>query len=126
MIQTYEIEVVTNTKQEVLYEVTPNNIHRFFNYYIKLKYSEGSRYLKGTSKARFRGYYRRITQTRITSEDSEEINTISPPIFLAEIKSEHTKKFLGISNNFPFPKIINNPSLIFSPYIFIFGILFWL
>ncbi|CAI7589374.1 unnamed protein product [Penicillium glandicola] len=67
---------------EALREVTPNNVHRFFNYYMKLKYGEGGRYLKGTSKASalkadwkgFRGYYRRITRTRITTEDSEEIN----------------------------------------------------
>ncbi|KAJ5611981.1 hypothetical protein N7510_005175 [Penicillium lagena] len=51
-----------------------------------------------------------------------------PPILLVEIKSEHTKKFMGTSqaNNFPFPEIIDDPSLIFSPHAFIFGILFWL
>ncbi|KAJ6020334.1 hypothetical protein N7499_003607 [Penicillium canescens] len=51
-----------------------------------------------------------------------------PPVLLAEIKLEHTKKFLGTSqvNNFPFPEIINDPSLVFSPHTFIFGILFWL
>ncbi|KAJ5480483.1 hypothetical protein N7530_005992 [Penicillium desertorum] len=154
-----------NDLVEALREVTPNNVYRFFNYYIKLKYGEGGRYLKGISKASalkadwkgFRGYYRRITQTRITAKDSEEINierrfyfgyeriqlylfnilgiyTVNrlyallslqfyylhnpeggPPILLVEIKSEH------INNNFPFPKIINDPSLIFSPYIFIFA-----
>ncbi|KAI2697980.1 hypothetical protein CBS147354_9889 [Penicillium roqueforti] len=205
---------------EALREVTPNNVYRFFNYCMKLKYSEGGRHLKGISKASalkadwkgFRGYYRRITRTRITAEDSEEINagirklvdkfdldtqergkepvyvqdltelneTIlrtqerrfhfgyeriqlclfnmlgiytmnrlhallslqfhhlrfsvqdnpdgGPPVLLVEIKSEHTKRFLGTSqiNNFPFPEIINDPSLIFSPYTFIFGILLWL
>ena len=68
---------------EALREVTPNDVHRFFNYCMKLKYGEGGRHLKGTSKASalkadwkgFRGYYRRITRTRITAEDSEEINT---------------------------------------------------
>jgi hypothetical protein len=30
------------------------------------------------------------------------------------------------SNNFPLPEIIDNPLLIFSPHIFLFGILFWL
>ncbi|KAJ5092143.1 hypothetical protein NUU61_007013 [Penicillium alfredii] len=40
-------------------------MYRFFNYCIKLKYGEDG----------FRGYYRRITRTRITSKDSEEINT---------------------------------------------------
>ncbi|KAJ5443135.1 hypothetical protein N7445_004248 [Penicillium cf. griseofulvum] len=205
---------------EVLREVTPNDVHRFFNYCMKLKYGEGGRHLKGISKASalkadwkgFRGYYRRITRTRITAEDSEEINagirklidkfdldtqergkepvyvqdltelnetilrtqerrfhfryeriqlclfnmlgiyTVNrlhallslqfhhlrfsiqdnpdggPPVLLVEIKSEHTKQFLGTSqiNNFPFPEIINDPSLVFSPYTFIFGILLWL
>ncbi|KAJ6126308.1 hypothetical protein N7523_001920 [Penicillium sp. IBT 18751x] len=51
-----------------------------------------------------------------------------PPILLVEIKAEHTKKFLGTSqlNNFPLPEIIDDPSLIFSPHTFIFGVLFWL
>jgi hypothetical protein len=30
------------------------------------------------------------------------------------------------SNNFPLPEIIDDPSLIFSPLVFLFGILFWL
>ncbi|KAI2707501.1 hypothetical protein CBS147354_9510 [Penicillium roqueforti] len=67
---------------EALREVTPNDMYRFFNYCMKLKYGEGGRYLKEISKASalkadwkgFRGYYRRITRTRITAEDSEEIN----------------------------------------------------
>ena len=70
---------------EALREVTPNDVHRFFNYCMKLKYGENGRHLKGTSKASalkadwkgFRGYYRRITRTRITAEDSEEINAVS-------------------------------------------------
>jgi hypothetical protein len=31
-----------------------------------------------------------------------------------------------LSNTFAFPEIIDDPSLIFSPHVFIFGILFWL
>lgn len=105
MIQTNAIELFTDARrrycgvkaaqpgaplkwddpQEALREVTPNDVHRFFNYCMKLKYGEGGRHLKGTSKASalkadwkgFRGYYRRITRTRITSEDSEEINAVS-------------------------------------------------
>jgi hypothetical protein len=30
------------------------------------------------------------------------------------------------SNNFPFPEIVDDPSLIFSPHVFLFGILFYL
>lgn len=71
--------------EEALREVTPNDVHRFFNYCMKLKYGEGGRHLKGTSKASalkaewkgFRGYYRNLTRTRITAEDSEEINAVS-------------------------------------------------
>ncbi|KAJ5458815.1 hypothetical protein N7530_010759, partial [Penicillium desertorum] len=59
---------------EALHEVTPNDVYRFFNYYMKLKYSEGGR---------FRDYYRRITRTRITTKDSEEINT--EPVYVQDL-----------------------------------------
>ncbi|KAJ5989691.1 hypothetical protein N7481_004901 [Penicillium waksmanii] len=48
----------------------------------------------------------------------------SPSVLLAEVRSEYIKWFLG--NTFIFPEIINDPLLIFSPYVFIFRILFWL
>ncbi|CAG7927890.1 unnamed protein product [Penicillium olsonii] len=209
-----------NDPAEALRQVTPNDVHRFLNYCLKLKYGEGGRHLKGTTKASalkadwksFRGYFRRLTRTRISPEDSEEINagirklidkfslnqqergkepvfvqdltqlnetilrtqerrfhfgyeriqmclfsmlgiyTVNrlsallslqlkhlqfsiqkdpqggPPVLLAEIRSEHTKRFLGSEaiNTFPFPEIIDDPSLVFSPHVFIFGILFWL
>lgn len=71
MIQTYKMEVVTNTRyrycgvkaaqsgaflkwdnlEEALHKVTLNDIYWFFNYCIKLKYSEDSQYLKGILKA---------------------------------------------------------------------------
>ena len=67
-------------------------------------------------------------------------------VLLAAIWSEHTKQFLGSSqlyvaihvykpdcvkcwlsrNNFPLPEIIDDPSLIFSPHVFLFDTLFWL
>ncbi|KAJ5904638.1 hypothetical protein N7504_007021 [Penicillium tannophilum] len=55
-------------------------------------------------------------------------NSGGPLVLLAEIRLEHTKRFLGSKaiNTFLFPKIIDDPSLIFSLYVFIFGILFWL
>ncbi|KAJ5651633.1 uncharacterized protein N7484_005356 [Penicillium longicatenatum] len=209
-----------NDPTEALRQVTPNDVHRFLNYCLKLKYGQDGRHLKGTNKASslkadwksFCGYFRRITRTRISPEDREEINagirllidkweldqqergkepvyvqdltelnetilrtqerrfhfgyeriqmclfsmigiyTVNrlsallslqlkhlqfsiqkdpqggPPVLLAEIKSEHTKRFLGSEaiNTFPFPEIIDDPSLIFSPHVFIFGILFWL
>ncbi|CAG8901459.1 unnamed protein product [Penicillium egyptiacum] len=203
---------------EAVRQVTPNDVHRFLNYCLKLKYGQDGRHLKGTKKASalkadwktFRGYFRKITRTRVSPEDSEEINagirklidkfdldqqergkepvyvqdltelnetilrtqerrfhfgyeriqmclfnmlgiyTVNrlsallslqlihlqfsvqkdpqggPPRLLAEIKSEYTKRFLGCEtvNNFPLPEIIDDPSLIFSPHVFIFGILF--
>ncbi|KAJ6103822.1 hypothetical protein N7486_004044 [Penicillium sp. IBT 16267x] len=141
-----------------LRQVTPNNVHRFLNYCLKLKYGQDGRHLKGTNKASslkadwksFCGYFRRITHTRISPEDREEINAgirklidkweldhqergkepvyiraysnVSlqhdwhlhrestecptlvitqkdpqggPPVLLAEIRSEHIKRFLG-------------------------------
>ncbi|OJD12083.1 hypothetical protein AJ78_07260 [Emergomyces pasteurianus Ep9510] len=206
--------------EEALRQVTSNDVHRFLNYCMKLKYGVGGRHLKGTNKASalkadwksFQGYYWRITRTKLSSEDREEINagirklidkfelddqkrgkepvyvqdltqlnetilrtqerrfhfgyeriqmclfsmlgifTVNrlsallslqlkhlqfsirkdpqggPPILLAEVRSEHTKRFFGSEaiNTFPFPEIIDDPSLIFSPHVFIFGILFWL
>lgn len=74
-----------NDPAEALRQVTPNDIYRFLNYYLKLKYGEGGRHLKGITKASalkadwksFRGYFRRITRTRISPKDSEEINVVS-------------------------------------------------
>ncbi|KAJ5751309.1 hypothetical protein N7533_008337 [Penicillium manginii] len=206
--------------EEALRQVTSNDVHRFLNYCMKLKYGVGGRHLKGTNKASalkadwkgFQGYYWRITRTKLSPEGREEINagirklidkfelddqergkepvyvqdltelnetilrtqerrfnfgyeriqmclfsmlgifTVNrlsallslqlkhlqfsiqkdpqggPPVLLAEVRSEHTKRFFGSEaiNTFAFPEIIDDPSLIFSPHVFIFGILFWL
>ncbi|KAJ5415003.1 hypothetical protein N7509_000101 [Penicillium cosmopolitanum] len=206
--------------EEALRQVTSNDVHRFLNYCMKLKYGVGGRHLKGTNKASalkadwkgFQGYYWRITRAKLSPEDREEINagirklidkfelddqergkepvyvqdltelnetilrtqerrfnfgyeriqmclfsmigifTVNrlsallslqfkhlqfsiqkdpqggPPVLLAEVRSEHTKQFFGSEaiNTFPFPEIIDDPSLIFSPHVFLFGILFWL
>lgn len=71
---------------QALREVTPNDIHRFLNYCLKLKYGQGGRHLKGTKKASalradwksFRGFYRKITRNKISQDDSEEVNAVSP------------------------------------------------
>ncbi|OXV12009.1 hypothetical protein Egran_00231 [Elaphomyces granulatus] len=49
-----------------------------------------------------------------------------PPIPMVELRAVHTKQFLGIEQhkNFPLPEIVDDPSLIFSPHVFLFGILF--
>ncbi|EED14738.1 conserved hypothetical protein [Talaromyces stipitatus ATCC 10500] len=51
-----------------------------------------------------------------------------PPIPMVELRAVHTKQFLGITqhNNFPFPEIVDDPTLIFSPHVFLFSILFYL
>lgn len=67
-----------------LSHVTPNDIHRFLNYGLKLKYGQDGRHLKGTKKGSslradwksLRGYYRRITRNRISPADSEEVNAV--------------------------------------------------
>ncbi|KAJ5812298.1 hypothetical protein N7474_008599 [Penicillium riverlandense] len=66
--------------------------------------------------------YRRSEKTKVRGKDPHG----GPPILLVEIRLEHTKRFLGSKaiNTFIFPKIIDDPSLIFSPHIFIFSILF--
>ncbi|KAH1396271.1 hypothetical protein KXV70_001089 [Aspergillus fumigatus] len=209
-----------NDPSDALRQITPNDVHRFFNYCGKLQYGIDGRRLKGLKKASalyaewksFQGYYRRITRQSISDDYCEEINaglrrlidkweldtderektpvyvqdltefnettlrtqekrfhvgferiqiclftmlgiyTVNrlqallslqfkhlqfsiqrdplggPPIPLVEIRSKYVKKFLGISqhNNFPLPEIIDDPSLIFSPHVFLFGILFWL
>ncbi|CAI7636376.1 unnamed protein product [Penicillium pancosmium] len=206
--------------EEALRQVTSNDVHRFLNYCMKLKYGVDGRHLKGTTKASalkaewkgFQGYYWRIARVKLSAEKREEINagirklidkfdlddqergkepvyvqdltelnetilrtqerrfnfgyeriqmclfsmigifTVNrlsallslqfkhlqfsvqkdpqggPPVLLAEVRSEHTKQFFGSEaiNTFPFPEIIDDPSLIFSPHVFIFGILFWL
>ncbi|KAF7587244.1 hypothetical protein BBP40_007516 [Aspergillus hancockii] len=209
-----------NNPSKALEEMTPNDVHRFFNYCGKLRYGVDGRRLKRIKKASalraewksFQGYYRRVTRQSIRKEDCEEINaglrklidkweldkeerektpvyvqdltefnettlrtqekrfhvgyeriqlclftmvgiyTVNrlqallslqfkhlrfsiqrdplggPPIPLVEIRAVYVKQFLGTAqhNNFPFPEIIDDPSLIFSPHVFLFGILFWL
>jgi hypothetical protein len=73
-----------NDLVEALRLLEPNDVHRFFNYCIKLKSGENGRRLRRIKKASalkadwksFRGYYRKITRTKISPEDSEEINAV--------------------------------------------------
>ena len=72
--------------EEALRQSTPNDVHRFLNYCMKLRRGEGGRLLKGIKKGSslhadwksFRGFYRRITRTSISKEESEEINAVWP------------------------------------------------
>lgn len=73
--------------EEALRQVTSNDVHRFLNYCMKLKYGVDGRHLKGTNKASalraewkgFQGYYWRITRSKLSPEDREEINAVSCP-----------------------------------------------
>lgn len=73
-----------NDPAEALRLLEPNDVHRFFNYCMKLKTGENGRRLRRIKKASalkadwksFRGYYRKITRTKISPEDSEEINAV--------------------------------------------------
>ena len=73
-----------NDAEEALRQVTMNNIHRFFNYCMKLKRGKGGRLLKGIKKGSalrqewksLQGYYRKITRTSFTKEQCEEINAV--------------------------------------------------
>ena len=69
---------------EALRLLEPNNVYRFFNYCMKLKSSQNGQRLRCIKKASslkaewksFRGYYRKITRTKISPKDSEEINAV--------------------------------------------------
>ena len=55
------------------------------NYCLKLKYGQGGRHLKGMKKASalhadwksFQGYYHKVTRSKISQDDSEEVNAVS-------------------------------------------------
>jgi hypothetical protein len=73
-----------NDAEKALREVTVNDIHRFFNYCMKLKRGKNYRLLKKIKKASalrqewkaFQGYYRMITRTSFTKEQCEEVNAV--------------------------------------------------
>lgn len=73
-----------NDLAEALRLLETNDVYRFLNYCMKLKSGQDGRRLRGIKKASalradwkfFRGYYRRITRTKISPEDSEEINAV--------------------------------------------------
>lgn len=62
----------------------PNDVHRFLNDCLKLKSGRDGRRQKDIKKAstlyadwkNFRGYYRKMTRTSISPQDSEEINAV--------------------------------------------------
>ncbi|KAJ5973153.1 uncharacterized protein N7479_003071 [Penicillium vulpinum] len=99
----------------------------------------------------FRIYYQRVTKTEISKEIGEAVRTgirylvdkrgldiqpranipdpyRGPPKPIIELEPQFVKSVLGISklNTFTLPKIIYGVSLIFSPYILLFIILFYI
>jgi hypothetical protein len=70
--------------EEAIRLVTPNDVHRFLNYCMKLKSGQDGRRLKGIKKATslradwksLRGFYRKITRSSISEEFGEEVNAV--------------------------------------------------
>ncbi|KDE85196.1 hypothetical protein AO1008_00558 [Aspergillus oryzae 100-8] len=186
--------------EEALRQASPNDIHRFLNWCLKLKYGLDGRRLKGYRKASaleadwkyFRVYYTKVMKQKITYhlpcgqgirhlidkrgldkqpranvsvyvEDMVRFylgfqrillclyNTIGlftvnrkqailhlqfnlqrdphggPPVPMIEIEPQFVKSVLGILkvNTFTLPEIIYSVSLVFSPHVLLFSILFY-
>ncbi|PTU18379.1 hypothetical protein P175DRAFT_0560274 [Aspergillus ochraceoroseus IBT 24754] len=69
--------------EEALQQATPNDMHRFLNFCLKLKYNSDGRRLKGYKKASaiqadwkyFRVYYTRVTKHEMSEEMGEAVRT---------------------------------------------------
>ncbi|KAJ6105305.1 hypothetical protein N7523_010115 [Penicillium sp. IBT 18751x] len=73
-----------NNAEEALRQLTPDDVYRFLNFRLKLKHGQDGRHLKGVFKAyslradwkKFRYYYNKVTRTRISCQDIDEINAM--------------------------------------------------
>lgn len=82
------MEPSTNHKwgvaEDALREASPNDMHRFLNWCLKLEYSPDGRRQKGYTKASaleadwkyFRIYYQRVTKTEMSKEMGEAVRTV--------------------------------------------------
>lgn len=82
------MEPSTNHKwavaEDALREASPNDMHRFLNWCLKLEYSPDGRRQKGYTKASaleadwkyFRIYYQRVTETEMSKEMGEAVRTV--------------------------------------------------
>ncbi|GMG51602.1 unnamed protein product [Aspergillus oryzae var. brunneus] len=72
--------------EEALRQASPNDIHRFLNWCLKLKYGLDGRRLKGYRKASaleadwkyFRVYYTKVTKQEMSKEMGEAVRTVRP------------------------------------------------
>ncbi|KAJ5951028.1 uncharacterized protein N7479_009441 [Penicillium vulpinum] len=137
--------------EDTLREALPNNIYRFLNWCLKLEYSYTKASALEADWKYFRIYYQRVTKTEISKEIGEAVRTGirylvdkrgldtqprvnipdphgGPPKPIIELEPQFVKSVLGISklNTFALPKIIYGVSLVFSPYILLFIILFYI
>jgi hypothetical protein len=70
--------------EDALREASPNKMHRFLNWCLKLEYSPDGRRQKGYTKASsleadwkyFRIYYTRVTKHEISKEMGEAVRTV--------------------------------------------------
>jgi hypothetical protein len=70
--------------EEALREASPNGMHRFLNWCLKLQYNPSGRHLKGYGKASsleadwkyFRVYYTRVTKHEMGKEMGEAVRTV--------------------------------------------------
>ncbi|KAJ6163934.1 hypothetical protein N7470_002606 [Penicillium chermesinum] len=151
--------------ENALREASPNDMHRFLNWCLKLEYSPDGRRQKGYTKASsleadwkyFRIYYTRVTRQEMSKEMAEAVRTgmrhlvdkrgldkqpranvpvyiedmqdpdEGPPKPMIELQPQFVKSVLGMSklNTFALPEIVYGVSLVFSPHVLLFIILFY-
>ncbi|RDK41021.1 hypothetical protein M752DRAFT_284523 [Aspergillus phoenicis ATCC 13157] len=173
--------------EEALQQATPNDMHLFLNFCLKLQYNPDGRRLKRFKKSsaitadwkHFRVYYARVTKHEMSKEMDKQgldkqprenipvyiedmvpfnetvlqrgLFTINrkqamlslqfkhlqlslqrdphggPPVPMIELQPEFVKSVLGMSklNTFALPEIIYGVSLVFSPHVLLFSILFY-
>lgn len=86
--QTKAIKLTTKPKwedsEEALRQATPNNMHQFLNWYLKLQYNCSGHCLKGIKKASslkgdwkyFWGYYQKVIKHDMNKEMAEAVHTV--------------------------------------------------
>jgi hypothetical protein len=73
--------------EDALRQASPNDMHRFLNWCLKLEYNEDGRHLKGYRKASsldadwkfFRVYYTKVTKQVMSKEMGEAVRTVCSP-----------------------------------------------
>jgi len=81
--------------EDALREASPNDMHRFLNWCLKLEYSPDGRRQKGYTKASaleadwkyFRIYYTRVANHAMSKEMGEAVRTVCLPISTSRLSS---------------------------------------